>query len=420
MIKTREELIYLLTQAAELEHLLVCQYLFTAFSIKRSEKENLTPRQMNAVDEWGQLLLLIARQEMEHLGLVNNILTSIGSMPHFERPNFPNTGNYYPFPLVLQRLDFETIQRYVCVEKPENVINPLCPEHLKGQTTNDVLSSVSYNSIAELYALLKEGFEKFPLPDEELFIGPPSAQVGGAELDLNFGRIGAEGGVYDVTLFPVYDRATALQAIKLITEQGEGTPHLSAEPSHYLRFLEIYKELKKMKEEDPNFDPSRNVVMNPKSYKHSNTLGGSLITDPRTNEVMAFFNSSYELMLMMLIRFYAHTNETPEEIKTLKFAAFFPFMTMIIRPLGEMLTRMPAFADQPDGPRAGAGFELSSVLAFLPHKQAAWILLSERMSTLTVEMNQAAKRKNAPEGLDYIAESMALINKQFSKNLLKK
>ena len=420
MIKTREELIYLLTQAAELEHLLVCQYLYTAFSAKRSEKENLTPQQMNAVDEWGQLLLLIARQEMEHLGLVNNILTSIGSMPHFERPNFPNTGNYYPFPLVLQKLDLETIKRFVCVEKPENVVSTLCPEHQEGQTTSDVLSNISYDSIAELYAILKEGFEKFPLSDEELFIGPPSAQVGGAELDLNFGRIGAEGGVYDVTLFPVYDRASALEAIKLITEQGEGTPTLSSEPSHYKRFLEIYEELKKLQEEDPAFEPARNVVMNPKSYAHSDTLGGTLITDPRTREVMAFFNSSYELMLMMLIRFYAHTDETPEEIKTLKFAAFFPFMTMIIRPLGEMLTRMPAFVDQPDGPRAGAGFELSSVLAFLPHKKAAWTVLAERMTTLTFEMSQAGKRKNAPEGLDYIAESMALINKQFSKNLLKK
>lgn len=419
MIKTREELIYLLTQAAELEHLLICQYLYTAFSIKRSEAEGLTPLQQNAVDEWGQLLLLISRQEMEHLGLVNNILTSIGSMPHFVRPNFPNTGNYYPFPLVLQRLDLETIQRFVCVEKPTDVTSPLCKDTRPGQVTNDVLSPISYNSIAELYNLIRDGIAHFPLPDKELFIGPPSAQVGGGELDLDFGRVGAQGGVYDVTIFPVYDRATALQAVDLITEQGEGTPHLTTEPSHYNRFLQIYAELKKFQAEDPDFDPARNVVMNPKIFEHSETTGGTLITDPLTREVMALFNNSYELMLMMLIRFYAHTDETPEEIQTLKFAAFFPFMTMVIRPLGEMLTRMPAFDKQPDGPCAGAGFETSSVLAFLPHKEAAWILLSERMTVLSDGMNALSKAERAPEGLAYIAESMALINKQFSKNLLK-
>jgi hypothetical protein len=35
-LKTREQLIYLLSLAADLEHSLTCQYLFAAFSLKQS------------------------------------------------------------------------------------------------------------------------------------------------------------------------------------------------------------------------------------------------------------------------------------------------------------------------------------------------------------------------------------------------
>jgi hypothetical protein len=41
-VNTRDELIYLLTEAAELEHSLCCQYLFAALSLKRDVSEGLT------------------------------------------------------------------------------------------------------------------------------------------------------------------------------------------------------------------------------------------------------------------------------------------------------------------------------------------------------------------------------------------
>jgi hypothetical protein len=41
-IDTREELINALTEAAELEHGLLCQYLFAAFSMKKHPSEDVT------------------------------------------------------------------------------------------------------------------------------------------------------------------------------------------------------------------------------------------------------------------------------------------------------------------------------------------------------------------------------------------
>jgi hypothetical protein len=42
-------LIYLLCETAELEHGIMCQYLFAAFSLKRSQAEGLTAEELEAV-----------------------------------------------------------------------------------------------------------------------------------------------------------------------------------------------------------------------------------------------------------------------------------------------------------------------------------------------------------------------------------
>jgi hypothetical protein len=42
-VDTREELVYLLGQAGELEHGLMCEYLYAQFSLKRGLDVGLTP-----------------------------------------------------------------------------------------------------------------------------------------------------------------------------------------------------------------------------------------------------------------------------------------------------------------------------------------------------------------------------------------
>src|SRR5947209_18448207 len=74
-VERRGQLIYLLREAAELEHGIMCQYLFAAFSLKQSLAEGLTPPQLEAVNRWRKVVLEVARQEMLHLALVQNLLT---------------------------------------------------------------------------------------------------------------------------------------------------------------------------------------------------------------------------------------------------------------------------------------------------------------------------------------------------------
>ena len=52
VIEHREALIYMLCEAAELEHGIMCQYLYAAFSLKQSEDEGLTKDEAEAVQRW--------------------------------------------------------------------------------------------------------------------------------------------------------------------------------------------------------------------------------------------------------------------------------------------------------------------------------------------------------------------------------
>ncbi|HSM38248.1 MAG TPA: ferritin-like domain-containing protein, partial [Candidatus Limnocylindrales bacterium] len=66
-IEHREALIYTLGKAAELEHLVMCQYLYAAFSLKTADSEGLTAPQLETVKRWRTELLHIGEQEMLHL-----------------------------------------------------------------------------------------------------------------------------------------------------------------------------------------------------------------------------------------------------------------------------------------------------------------------------------------------------------------
>src|SRR5689334_20156937 len=60
VIEHREALIYMLCEAAELEHGIMCQYLFAAFSLKQRADEGLTPEELEAVTRWRQTIAHVA------------------------------------------------------------------------------------------------------------------------------------------------------------------------------------------------------------------------------------------------------------------------------------------------------------------------------------------------------------------------
>ena len=81
VVGNREHLWWMLVEAAELEHMIMCQYLFAEFSLKSGPEEGLTDEQAEAVGRWRKTISGIAVEEMLHLALVYNLLTSIGGAP---------------------------------------------------------------------------------------------------------------------------------------------------------------------------------------------------------------------------------------------------------------------------------------------------------------------------------------------------
>src|ERR1700737_5411024 len=67
-IGTREELVYLLGEACELEHGLLCEYLYAQFSLKRSVDEGVTPEQLARIQAWELTVIDVVKQEMPPLG----------------------------------------------------------------------------------------------------------------------------------------------------------------------------------------------------------------------------------------------------------------------------------------------------------------------------------------------------------------
>jgi Ferritin-like len=74
VIEHREALIYMLCQAAELEHGIMCQYLFAAFSLKQTTDEGLTSAELETVSRWRHAVAHVVADEMLHLALVQNVL----------------------------------------------------------------------------------------------------------------------------------------------------------------------------------------------------------------------------------------------------------------------------------------------------------------------------------------------------------
>jgi hypothetical protein len=103
-----------------------------------------------------------------------------------------------------------------------------------------------------------------------------------------------------------------------------------------------------------------------------------LIGDRVTSQCMDLFNVSYEILLQILERYFAHTEETDAQLATLARAAS-ALMVAVLSPLGELITTLPV---GPGHPRRNAGpsFELFyEDDDLLPHRQSAWVLLEERV-----------------------------------------
>src|SRR3954468_15509609 len=126
LVPSREQLVHSLYEAAELEHTLMCTYLYAAFSLRNGEAEGLSPDEAAAVARWRRVLVQVAVEEMGHLTAVWNITAALGGTPRFGRGNFPLDPGVLPAGIVVKLAPFNegVLQHFIHLERPHGSTEP--------------------------------------------------------------------------------------------------------------------------------------------------------------------------------------------------------------------------------------------------------------------------------------------------------
>jgi hypothetical protein len=239
----REHAFHALYEAAELEHNLMCTYLYAAFSLKDGEADGLSAEEADAVKRWRSVLIKVAVEEMGHLTAVWNITAALGGAPRFGRTNFPLDPGLLPAGIVVKLAPFTpaTLQHFVFLERPAGSLEKdgdgfhyERPYVRGGDVRRLIPMGLNYETVGDFYVALSKGLRALvsQFGEDGTFDGDPALQMSPNEIDL----MGAK---------PVICLKTALAAFDAIVVQGEGAPADSV-GSHYQKFVAVREEYQRL------------------------------------------------------------------------------------------------------------------------------------------------------------------------------
>lgn len=308
-IRTLDELKEFLHGAMQLEHATIPPYLTALYSIMP-----------NVNQDAAQILRVIVVEEMLHLTIAANVLNAIGGTPDLTRPDFvASYPAYLPdgetdFEVGIQAFGREALATFLKIERPA-----ARPAHLKAQSPlihrkslphKTVLGShprnkdLHFYSIGEFYAAIVEGIkeleEKAKREGQTIFTGDRSRQITSEYYYSGGGE-----------LFPVFDLKSALDALELIIEQGEGDgggiyDDDEHELAHYYRFEELVKGRYYLKGDKPGHPTGPPLQIDwDGAYPIKPNLKVADISDgSELREATVAFNHRYGEFLALLTRAY--------------------------------------------------------------------------------------------------------------------
>ncbi len=288
-----------LDAALQLEHATIPPYLTALYSIKPGT---------NA--EAAQIIRTVAVEEMLHLTLVGNVLNAIGGNVDLTRAGFvPSYPAYLPdgetdFSVAIQRFSPEAVKTFLRIERPASLADGEIKTiartpHASGIAAGRVTDAGEehFFSIGEFYKAIEMGLKFLHAQmGDKLFSGDPARQIGPEYYYSGGGD-----------LIEVHDIESALAALELIAEQGEGIDdHVfdeDGEIAHYYRFHQLLAGQYYQKGDEPHAPTGAPVPVDWSAvYPVRTNLRLSEIEDGALRGKVAEFNTDYARFLQSLTR----------------------------------------------------------------------------------------------------------------------
>ncbi|HEX8493070.1 MAG TPA: ferritin-like domain-containing protein [Pyrinomonadaceae bacterium] len=356
---------FLLNAVSEVEHALLVQYLYAAYSI-RAAGAPLAVRQRQ------KQLIKTAVEEMGHLITAQNLLLSIGASIYLNRDETDfgkkSAGNF-PFPIRFEPLSLESLAKYVTAESPspETIqdaalrarVEPIFQraEQKAGRMVNHVGILFAY-----LFWLFQPTDEPHPLwPDLPVDLMPPGRHLSDSDFTNMFEERQALPEEFgppseNVFILIIRSRYDALIALDMIAQQGEGWKLL--QDSHFERFLDTYEKFA-----TELADYIIGVPVNPNTFADGDpTMEQSRITHEAALRWAKLLNVRYRLVLIELGLAMLQPR-TSDDGSTLGRSALISTsleneMRNNIKIIVTRLNNLPLHPDSPAGEVAGVPFEL--------------------------------------------------------------
>ncbi|WP_158623812.1 ferritin-like domain-containing protein [Corallococcus llansteffanensis] len=413
--------VLLLHIAAEVEHALMAQYLYAAYSLGGPR---VPAKYREKVRHWQEVVLGIAKEEMGHLITVQNVLRLIGAPLNLDREDYPWGAQFYPFEFTLEPLTKNSLARYVYAEMPAGWDTDEAKEIKKRAQQGSPTDQQPLHRVGELYDRMQKILAN-PLyvKDADFQAATTTFQASWDEWGRGYMR-GARGqatspqrqSTPDVIVRPVSTRDEAVEALAAVGKQGEALfyDEDDSERSHFRRFLDIYREYP-----DGEWTPTRPVPVNPKTVMDLNAnrvvrttakaraatpaRECTVITHPESVTWAHLFNVRYRMLLVSLSHAYQLAGATGQG------DALTPRGLIINRTFGEMynvralshiLVDLP-LDDSGSGAAAGPPFEMPYTLDLPDTEPDRWRLHRDLLETAQ-QLVRTLREKYPDRHADYL------------------
>lgn len=328
-----DEVVFLLHTAAEIEHALMAQYLFLAFSLPISR------------GLWRGKLMQIAKEEMGHLLSMQNALIAVGGPLNFDRQDTP-FRIFYPFPLSLEPFAIRSLARFVLAEAPTAEAIPAemgfdsAEVHADAELGGEVLDVRRIGALFDRLIELADG-----LSDTSDFTpGSESWQADPVVWQAAF---------HDLRLAKVRNRTELIALLRDISDQGEGTRTVGlGAKSHFQRLFELYKAAKAEAMVHGAASLAQPITPNP-SVENDQAPG--YLTDPLSRAWGEIFNLRYRWLLLMLQHgLMLKPGQARDQLQAWAMTE----MRQTITPIARRMVLLPQLEGAAAGPRAGPPFEM--------------------------------------------------------------